>query len=296
MTYMLIPRIRVAGANAHAAAWVVNSAPVMAINMLAHNIGVKTGYMPEAVGIIHHTQQMLLERSKWRFLFQQRRAATFIDKDDYCSTAGKSPSLSLQPTASCNLTISLVLAFKDDFKGPSVKEFVSVARIAGGQVLGFDENRARVFQSLDEIGENIPAGYWIIERNDLLSCAQNPLETMMECIFALEQQERTNHKVAGKEDPREAKEPDKDQASPVLKRSYKHPWLVPTVMGYAALTEFALRENGRCVDSGDACRHAFAEPLVGLAQYVPTRSIKTVPFWRHKWLSDDVFIVTQSHD
>lgn len=67
-------------------------------------------------------------------------------------------------------------------------------------------------------------------------------------------------------------------------------WIVPTTLGYAPLTEFADRIGAR-----EGCPHAYAEPLVGLVQYVSVNHYAepAPPLWRHAWLPNDVFIVTQ---
>lgn len=40
--------------------------------------------------------------------------------------------------------------------------------------------------------------------------------------------------------------------------------------------------------------HAFAEPLIGLVQFISQRQhAGPVPWWRHGWSADDVFLVTQ---
>ena len=72
-------------------------------------------------------------------------------------------------------------------------------------------------------------------------------------------------------------------------------WLAPAVLGYAATTNYARRTGVRA-----DFLHAFAEPLVGLVQFVSVRQWRArrqgVPWWRHGWLADDVFVVSQNSD
>ena len=72
-------------------------------------------------------------------------------------------------------------------------------------------------------------------------------------------------------------------------------WLAPAVLGYAATTAYARRVGVRA-----DFLHAFAEPLVGLVQFVSVRQWRSrrqgVPWWRHGWIADDVFVVSQNPD
>ncbi len=280
--YLLIPRISIQNANAHSAAWIVNAAPVMAINMFCHNLGRSIGAIPDAVAIIHHDHQMCGEWAKGRFLLHQRRNAMLIDKGDNASTA-KGPAPSLQPTASTHLTASLVLQFSQGFSNRDVLRFLRSARIAGGQVVSFQEKGMMVYESKDDLLKALPkTGFWIIERTDLLEDSDKPLDDLIEHLIAME--------VKGEDVETEAEDTRK---KPKLTR--KHPWLVPTVLGYAMITDFAERENARAGSDGQEYPHAFAEPLVGPVQYVSMRHHKgDLPFWEYKWLNDKCFVVTQT--
>jgi CRISPR-associated protein Csy2 len=64
-------------------------------------------------------------------------------------------------------------------------------------------------------------------------------------------------------------------------------------LGYATLTEFAARKGAR-----EGYLHAYAEPLVGLVQYVSVHRLadRPLPLWRYAWPREDVFIVTQKEN
>jgi len=264
MTYLYLPRIRIQAANAHATSWVINAAPMMALNMFGHNLGRKLEAFPSGVAVIHHDAQLLGESEGKGFYGrlrpQQRRGASFIDKNDYSS---KNPhALSLQPTASCHLTVSLVLSFEDPFDVEEVEEFLSTARIAGGQVISWGE--PAVFHEEAELRRSLRSGYWIIERRDLLEGQKNPLETIIQTI---------GHK-----------------AEPAPEGALPNTWIVPTVLGYATITDFQDRSGAR-----EGYPHAFCESLVGLVQYVLVRKYgsQTLPFWQYQWLNDEVFVIQQ---
>ena len=96
-TYLLLPRLRVQGANAQATWWLINSTPVMACTLFGHALGRHLDEPASGVAIVHHTAQLHGEQFRL-FRPEQRRGAVFIDKTDYSS---KNPhALSLQPTAS----------------------------------------------------------------------------------------------------------------------------------------------------------------------------------------------------
>lgn len=279
MTYLLLPRLRIRAANAMAGNYAVNAAPVMAINLFVHNLGLKTACRPRRVAILHHDAQLLGEyggNGFYDFHPQQRRGASFIDATDYSS---KNPhALSLQPTASCHITLSLLVEVNGRINLERITRFLRSARIAGGCVDGFGEPDSA--DTLDAI--RLPKGFWVIERSDLMTLDENPLDALVEAI--------------GRAPMRHTPSPENaDSLPPPLPDT----WLAATVLGYAMATPFAVRDGVRQTDHGHAGgnpRHAFCEPLLGLVQYVSIADYgrRPVPFWEHTWLQDDVFVVRQS--
>ncbi|WP_347257593.1 type I-F CRISPR-associated protein Csy2 [Methylocaldum sp.] len=271
--YLLLPRLEVQTANAQSAWWLINCTPVMAVALFTHNLGRHVGVFPHGVGIVHHDAQLLGERFFGQFLPQQRRGAVFIDKHDYSSK--NKNALSLQPTASCHLTLSLLLAFdsREGLPSPSkVERFLVNARLAGGQIIS--HGKPKPLNTRDEIQTAIRTGYWIVERTDLLEMSDeqgDPLDALIQACTRFRQRENGASSVT-------------DQAD-VLDT-----WIVPTTLGYATLTEFAARKGAR-----EGYLHAYAEPLVGLVQYVSVHRLadRPLPLWRYAWPREDVFIVTQ---
>lgn len=279
MTYLHIPRLRVRAANAMAGNYAINATPVMAINLFVHALGLKTGCRPSRVAILHHDGQLLGEYGSdgfYDFHPQQRRGAVFVDAADYSS---KNPhALSLQPTASCHLTLSLLIKIDGSLNERRIGGFLSSARIAGGVVDGY--GKLESVADLDAL--KLGNGYWVIERSDLMAAADDPLDALF--------------RVIGHRPKAEPSESDSD-ALPALPDS----WLTATVLGYAAITPFAAKAGVRMTgidpeDDGTAPLHAYCEPLLGLVQYVSRRNYgsRPIPFWEHAWLQDDVFVVRQS--
>jgi CRISPR-associated protein Csy2 len=263
--YLLLPQIRVQTANAHATSWLINTTPLFALNMFGHNLGRQLETFPSGVAVIHHDAQLLGESGGQfygRLRPQQRRGASFIDKDDYPQG---SKALSFQPTASCHLKLSLVLAFNEPFDVEDAEDFLAVARIAGGQVISF--GKPKVFCDEESLRKNLKSGYWLIERSDLMDGPANPLEAMIQTVG--------------------------NKAETTAEGELPRSWIVPTVLGYAAITDFEKRSGVR--EGHEGYSHAFCEPLVGLVQYVTIRQYgnRSLPFWRHQWLSEDVFVIQQ---
>lgn len=275
LDYVLLPRLQVQAANAQSAWWLINAAPVVAATLFAHNLGRQTGRFPVGVGIVHHDAQFLGEHF-WsyrhlRFHPQQRRGSIFIDKHDYPQPRKgetQRPTLSLQPTATCHLNWSLLLAYADG--GPSANKlnaFLSRARLAGGQII--NHGKPQTLEDAEAVLKAVRSGYWLIERDDLMA-EGDPLDALLRATT-----QRPAKKALSSE----------EEDEPALSS-----WIVPATLGYAPLTAFARRGGAR-----EGYPHAYAEPLVGLVQYVSVHQYPgpRPPLWRHAWLDSDVFVVTQ---
>ncbi|MHB1229655.1 MAG: type I-F CRISPR-associated protein Csy2 [Halothiobacillus sp.] len=266
MYYLIIPRIKVQRANALATPWAVTLSPVFACTLFTHALGLDTDTQPNAVGIVHHDAQLLTESRMSSKSFghypQQFRAATFIDQTDYSSK--NKYALSLQPTVSMNIEISLILLFEDKCPSPSkVEASLYQRRIAGGLII--EHGRPVIMESLDEALRAISGGFFLVDRSDEIRSDKGRIESLLSLV--------------------------NDQPPPGMKRR----WLSPAVMGYATLTDFAQRQGAR-----EAMPHAYAEPLVGMIEYHSVGQRKKLElkdnrefpcFWRGKWLADDVFVV-----
>jgi len=264
MSFLYLPRIRVQAANAYATAWVINTTPLFAINMLGHNLGLKIKAMPTGVAVIHHDAQLLGENEGKGFYGrlrpQQRRGDSFVDRADYSSK--NQHALSLQPTASCHLLLSLVLSFDAAIDLDAVEDFLPTARIAGGQIIEYDTPELLTDESA--LHRRLKSGYWIIERADLMQGHANPLDAVIKTIGT--KPVRTE------------------------KGALPSSWIMPTVLGYAAVTGFERRAGVR-----GGYHHAFCESLVGLVQYVSLRDYgdRPLPFWHYEWINKDVFVIKQ---
>lgn len=269
--YLLIPSIRVQSANIVSSQIAVGGPPVTAALMFAHAMALKADLGVEVLGValIHHSIEPLGQWFYGVFYPQQRRAAAFTFTNspakDYSSK--NKQALSLQPTASAHMRISLIIELDRPVTAPdSVSRFLGSAKFSGGVVTGHDS--IAQFDEMDDALEHVQTGFAVLDRRDLLDpshCA-NPAQAMVESLGRARE--------SGDEDS----------------------WLSATCVGYAAITDFEAKQGAR-----EGYPHAFAEPLVGMVQFRSMRQLD-VPserlIWRSHWVSgsnrrEDVFVVQQ---
>ena len=183
----------------------------------------------------------------------QHRSATFMDHNDHVGATGKKyGALSLQPTARCNLTVSFILVFDDDAEVDldEVNIFLATARVAGGTF--FDLPKASVVETMDDVSLK---GFGLHQRLDLMT--EDPMDLIATCHPS--------------------------------KRS-DHPWLMPTIYGYQAVSK-----RSEAYGSRDQYPHVFAEPLVGPIQYISTRQYAEIPIWNYQLplQGSDSFLTTE---
>jgi CRISPR-associated protein Csy2 len=266
--YLLLKHLNVHEANALSSNYAITAAPIMAVNLFAHAMGLKIGCQAGGVAMIHHNAKYLAESDFHsgfkRPQFQQRKASTYIDKNDY---VGTTMALSLQPVATVNLKISLVIEFSSKPDVDLVKSFLHGGRIAGGVIENYADPQT-FHESDDALFDAIPGnGYWLIDRQDLL-VGENPVDLLVSALGT--------------------------RATPDANNS----WLTPVVPAYALTSKPADRVVGvRSLSDDTYPAHAYGEPLLGLAQYVSTREFEAdyLPFWRSRWIDDTVFAVSTAY-
>lgn len=260
-SYLVIPRMEVRNANAQPAWWLIGAPAPTAFHGFAYALGRATKARPSGVGIIHHDIDFLGEEFGGQLYPHQFRAAGFIDKDDYSSK--NAHVLSSQPTARCNLSVSLVIRFDDheseNFSQSATERFLSSARLAGGSIV--DHGKLGPLTSdPEQIGRSIRSGWGLHERQDLM-VRQEGDRDYLDVILRLTQ--------------------------PTDEARKTYPWLMPTTLGFRAITPVERR-----IKSRHGLPHAYAEPLVGLVQYKSIRDAG-IPIWepRHDALTQ-TFLLT----
>jgi CRISPR-associated protein Csy2 len=267
--YIIIPQMKVLAANAVACNFVINSAPIFASVMFAHNLQLKTGISVSRVAYNHLDVELLAENKSPFFggAYQphQRRGSTLINKTDYVGS-GTSPTLSLQPTCSEHLLVTLILETPDEHVSvETVESFLRGGKLAGGNII--QHGAIVICDSELDVQLHIKTGFWLVARPDLLQHGPKMLEQFLQ------------------------------QAT-----SKTESWITPIVYGYAAITAQEPRNHVRAIINNmdpstlQVPLHAFAEPLVGLAQFVSVNEYKNdfLPFWRQSTPKADVWLVSQS--
>jgi CRISPR-associated protein Csy2 len=255
MSYILIPRIEISGANAQSAYSIVSGPSPLAFMGFARKlfIDLNGGDVTESdqveVAILHHDLEMRGEQffhfHPWQIRGGSLTSSNNGTSSDYVSGT---KSMSLQPLALCNLTASLIISGIDGFGEQEIENAVQQMRIAGGQI----QRCGKIVSYTNFSDIRIGNGFFIKDRNDLLSDV--PAEKKMSVFL------KVLH---------ESKQP-----------KSQFPWLLPMNLGYLPVTPFTEKKSAR-----GQFPHAYAEPLVGLIQYVSPRQLqeqkKGIPFWRY---------------
>ena len=259
----VIPHIRVQGANLQTSGILLGGVPLMASTMFAHALARKLSVKDTGVIYIHHDRQDLGGFAYGRFTPAQRRGSAFINKNDYSS---KNPNaLSLQPTASCHLHLSLVIRF-DGRRRPRLADLQKLlmnSRFAGGQITSYgevewaDDNEKTL---KDVLGNTIKTGFVVLDRHDVLLAYQqsqnlNRLQAFTR-LLALT----------------------KDGLNHAFGEYHGLSFLSATNLGYALLEEpktdrTGVRQAYTLDNDVIETPHAYAEPLIGLVQYVSIRQL-----------------------
>jgi CRISPR-associated protein Csy2 len=170
-------------------------------------------------------------------------------------------SLSLQPIASSNIGVSIILEINGLRSIDGVSKFLYSARFSGGSITS--TGAPRLFEDFDDAFSAILSGFVVIDRRDLLATkdGKDPAELFVDALGRSENSQSDNT------------------------------WLSGACVGYACLSPFETRIAAR-----EGYKHAFVEPLIGLVQYKSLRSIAKpgeLLLWEPEWSDAGVFRVYQ---
>lgn len=290
--YVVIPRMRVQNANMQSNGLLLGGVPLFAANMFAHHLARQLGTQDEGLIYIHHDQQRLGGQAYGRFTPAQRRAATYINMQDYIGKkSAKRPILSLQPTASCHLEFSLVIKFSSSRISPEkLTNILKRSRFAGGQIIEFLEITTHAENELEAALKKIKTGFAILDRQDLLIEYQQRKQINRVQAFT--------QLLALKADALRAFFNDQNLS-----------WISATNLGYAVLEPLTDQRAGiRQAQDQETTAHAYAEPLTGIVQYFSLGEIlrKNTEaeddtwhnlqklLWTYHWPQDDIFLLKQN--
>lgn len=293
-SFIVIPYIKVQAANFQSSSLVMGGAPLMAAAMFSHHLARQIETEDVGFYYVHHDIQRLGGEAYGRFTPAQRRGATFIGKTDYSSK--NKYALSLQPTASCHLLLSLVIEFNT--RRPDLDTLLKTikrSKFAGGHIIEFGQIKEA--DDAQEALSQISSGFLIQDRHDLLTAYQAAYQVNRLQAFT----QLLAHRPQAK-----------NSDTPVLEHLPNETlaWLSATTLGYTLLEQPTTNRAGiRNADDQDETQHAYAEPLTGLIQYHSLNQIlheinlenSAYPDdyleqlqWSHGWTQNDVFLLQQS--
>ncbi len=242
--YIIIPRIEVFGANAQAAWWLVSGPSPMAYLGLVRNIAIQSG-IPDShkvnVAIIHHDIEYRGEFDEYdNFLPAQYKGACLTSSKDGPQRskdyAAGSLSMGLQPSALCNISTTLVIEGLSAVTDTEIAKRLSCSRLAGGQIQTFGKIE-RV--GYDAILSRLGSGFFLKDQSDLLKDVP-PEQKIARMMEILRRKQDSNGKWIKNEQ-----------------------WLAPMSLGYIPITQPTIKTSTRT-----DLPHAYAEPLVGLIEYL----------------------------
>ena len=260
---VLLPRMEVTGANAQPAWWFLAPPSPTAYVGFGQALALRC-LPPDAandfvgVGAVVHDYRLRAEKlpDSYSLLPHQLRAAALINADDYSSK--NKNALSLQPTARCDLTVSLAIVFEEgaSVSKDKVEIFLRNARLAGG-VVSADSPEFEFIEGMAQVRTRLKTGSAVHARPDLMvpATGEDALDALLHATLPTQE----NHDV--------------------------NPWVMPAALGYATVTKIQDR-----VWTRDGHPHAFAEPLVGLVQLKLLRDAP-IPVWKYQRPSERVFLV-----
>jgi len=104
MAYLIIPRLEVKRCNV-LSSWLISPTSIVALYGFTHNMQLQTGVNISGMSVVHHDYRYDCVGKS----FSKPRAAGLINKKDYAGDNAKVMSVSLQPWAKGDITISLIL-------------------------------------------------------------------------------------------------------------------------------------------------------------------------------------------
>ena len=244
--YTIINRLYVTGANAQSAWSIVSGPSPLAIQGFVRNMALQCGIADSHkinVAMLYHDIEFRGELMKFSDFFpaQYRGASLTSSKGPQRSKdyAKDSFSMGLQPTASCNITLTLIIEGLESASLEELTKRISCARIAGGQIQSFGKIERVPFEL---IMSKVSTGFFLKDQSCLLRDV--PADQKLEHFM---------HLLRYKED---------------VKKEERQ-WLVPMSLGYLPITEPVVKVSAR-----SDMPHAYVEPLVGIIEYISKNKVK----------------------
>lgn len=274
-TFLILNRVRVQHANAMVS-WNVVGAPAVTAHLgFARALGLAWGLSATGVAILHHGMDHEGNYNKYNVLSPNRVRGVPLQTEEKDRSKF---ALADQPFALSHYEVSLVIelegeedemaAFRDDVVTEhSFKQaLMANLRFAGGAIVSVRDVMLSDFHQ--EAIDKLPrTGHFVLDVSQELLPTHEGEDQLDRAIALL-------YPVATE---------DGQEDDPQIKKR----WLALSNLGFIRVSEVANRAGARL-----GLPHAYAEPLLGLVEYVPLRRMiqKTdVPlFWRFTYPADDV--------
>jgi len=261
----------------------------MAIFGATHAMARRLGVEVESFSMV--IEDFRFRASRWSrrhaWTPQQFRGATYIDGHD---NARDSFSNALQPTATCDARLSLVLHLvgSPEVEIHALENFLRAGRIAGGQIRSF--GKIETLSSREDAEKSL-SGFCLVDRADWMATKKKQGGNSLDALADLLQTKRIvgGEQKKGEEmllDSQSMRDPEAMEKAVRLmgkggwiKKAY--PWMTATCCGYKAA--YAPKKN--VPGSREDLPHAYGEPLVGLAQWIPVsaaRRLGEIPAWKYR--------------
>lgn len=271
---------------------VVGAPPITAHLGFAGAIAHRWGLKAKGIAVLHHGVDHE-GTEKFGRLEPSRVRGVPLQVNE--SARQKKFSLSDQPCALTHYEASLVLkmqgeaAVLEELREAAVdgrlKQWLqSTLRLAGGPLVSIGGVLLADYQN-EALGKLPKTGHFVVDVSQELSpenAEQDPLDRAIALLYPRQDQ------GDGQSEENDEGSPKNDEDRP-LKR-----WLALSNLGFLRLSEVAHREGVR-----QDLPHAFAEPLLGLVEYVPLRRAarrSNLPiFWSFTHPQDDVIVARASN-
>lgn len=270
--YMAIKNIEVMRMNTKQSSYLHSPTPVFACVSLGHKIGCDLNCNIVGTGMVHHNSEWLIEEIC-------NGGTGFISKHPVqfrgTPSGKKLPSpnaLSLQPTITANITISLIFKIQENTV-PSINDIygkIKTLKISGGIAHNISKSQIVLSDNLNNLMTKINNGFWIEDATEIVSKRLEEGYHPVDAVFA---------------------------------RTEKG-WYVPANLGYCVISNFKDRKGGRkLIKSDGTCQNvkiAYADNMVGLVKYKPIFEVRNklekgeqVNLWHFDFIDDTYYIVRQ---
>ena len=276
-TLLTLNRLRVQHANAMVS-WNVVGAPAITAHLgFARALGLAWSLNATGVAILHHGMDHEGNYSKYNVLSPNRVRGVPIQTEEKDRSKF---ALADQPFALSHYEVSLVIelegeeediaAFRDDVLAEHKfkQSLMANMRFAGGSIVSVRDVMLSDFHK-EALGKLSRTGHFVLDvSQELLPTheGEDQLDRAIALLYPLAQE------VEG--------EQDEDAQS-------KKRWLALSNLGFIRVSDVAHRVGARF-----GLPHAYAEPLLGLVEYVPLRRViqktDTPLFWRFTYPAEDV--------